>query len=217
MVYSTNFNGAGNDTEIHLFSNNLGFCMFSKVTPSSMYIWKYLFSEVDSADWQQIATNIRNPYGSLTINNNQYFIIGVDSISPYTIHFYKVLFGSSSVDWANQILWTEGSCSNGLSESLLSTDGSLIYSFFIFGNAPNMYFAIFNSSGGQSVGSIYKSSATWTGVCGSIQIDIYIFVTSSWTNFYLMRLNKLTYEFVVFSTSSNFVLYFISQDYISGR
>ena len=144
-------------------------------------------------------------------------MLGIENSLPNTIHFYKVSFGRSSVDWANQILWTEGSCKTGISETLLSTDGSLIYSFFIFGNAPNMYFAIFNSSSGQSVGSIYKSSATWTGVCGSIQSGIYIFVTFAWTNYYLMRLNMLTYEFVVFSPNPKFILYFISQDYIAGR
>ena len=182
-----------------------------------LFIWKYLFSDTNNVNCQQISTNIYYPHGSLMINNNQYFMLGIEATSPYTIHFYKVSSGSSSVDWANKILWTEGNCKSGLSESLLSTDSSLIYSFFIFGSAPNMYFAIFNSSSGQSVGSIYKSSASWAGVCGSIQIDMYIFVTSVWTNYYLMRLNKLTNEFVVFSTNPNFVLYFISQDYIVGR
>ena len=85
-----------------------------------------------------------------------------------------------------------------LSESLLSTDGSKIFSFFTYGNTKYMYFTTFNKADGAVIGSRYKSSTPFDGIYGSAQkgdlIVLTVYVSST---YYITMLNTTS---SVFST-----------------
>ena len=73
------------------------------------------------------------------LNSNQLFILSRDKTSPYNLLLYKITFSTPSVDWANKMLCASGTWTTNLSESLLSSDSSIIYSFFIFGSTEITY------------------------------------------------------------------------------
>ena len=95
------------------------------------------------------------------------------------------------------MLCTSGSWLAYLSESLLSTDGSKIFSFFTYGSPYYMYFASFNKSNGAVIGSRYKSSTPINGIYGSAQkgdlIVLTVYVSST---YYLAMLNTTSNAFV---------------------
>ena len=97
---------------------------------------------------------------------------------------------NTSAVWTNQMSCTSGSWSASLSESLLSTDGSKIFSFFTYQSPRKMYFAIFNKADGAVIGSRYKSSTTITGIYGSVQKGDLIVLTVYYSStYYLAMLN----------------------------
>ena len=85
-----------------------------------------------------------------------------------------------------------------LSESLLSTDGSKIFSFFTYGNTYYMYFVTFSKVDGTVIGSRYKSSTPITGIYGSAQkgdlIVLTVYVSST---YYLVILNTTSNVFTM--------------------
>ena len=96
------------------------------------------------------------------ISNSQFFVLSVTPASPYNLQMYKITFSSISVDWANQILCDSGAWVSDLSESMLSSDGSIIYSFFLFGTSSStkyLYFCGLSVSSGSVATSRSKSSA----------------------------------------------------------
>ena len=109
-------------------------------------------------------------WGHLMISNSQFFVLGVAPSSPYNLHMYKITFLSTSVNWANQIACSSGTWSAYLSESVLSSDGSTIYSFFLFGSSANtryLYFCGLSTSDGSVATTRYKSSTVVMQVYGS--------------------------------------------------
>ena len=132
-----------------------------------MNIYEYTFSS-STAQWQKI-TNIKNGYGSLMISNSQFFVLGADSASPFNLQLYKITFSSVSVDWANQIACISGTWASAASGSMLSTDGSTIYLFFIYSPSLTtyLYFCGLSVSDGSVTTTRYKSSASVTYAYGS--------------------------------------------------
>ena len=87
-----------------------------------------------------------------------------------------------------------------LSESVLSTDGSKILSFFTYGSASNyMYFATFNKADGAVVGSRYKSSTPIDGIIGSAQKgDLIVLTVYDGSGiYYLAMLNSTSSAFKI--------------------
>ena len=149
------------------------------------------------------------------LSDSQIFFAGIDS-TINSIHMYRYTFGNSDADWAKKITWTSAIWVTGNSESLISTDGSKIYSFFIFGHPAYLYFATFSVSSGNVINSRYKSSIYIANVQGSAQNGEYILVTVSDTSAsYVLLFNIVTLEFIVrgFSTT----LYGSGIEKLSGR
>ena len=140
LLIALTSNGDNDDIKTWPLTDLSGYFVigFDSSTPYYAKIWKYTFSS-SSAQCQTI-TNINKGYGHLMVSNNQFFVLGVPSASPYNLQIYKITFLSTSVDWANQITCTSGTWSASISESLLSSDQSTIYSFFLFG--PSLVFIL---------------------------------------------------------------------------
>ena len=164
---------------------------------SSAYLWKYLFATTGSAQWQKITAFNTIGYGQLKLSDTKLFFIGSEPLSTYHMHYYKVTFGNTAVDWANKVLWTSGSWSVSYSESLLSADASMIYTFATFGSTQFLYFATFSSSNGNVVGSRYKSSVSWTEALGAVINGDYICLSIYWTNYMALVYNIVTAEFTI--------------------
>ena len=113
------------------------------------------------------------------LNSNQFFLLSRDKLSPYNLLLYKITFSTPSVDWANKMLCASGTWTTYLSESLLSSDSSTIYSFFIYGSTQYAYFASFLVSDGTVTGTRYKSSISWGYVFGSALSGGYVIATVS--------------------------------------
>ena len=169
-------------------------------------ICKYSFSS-SSAQCQKIIS-INNSFEFLKISDSQLFVLGVASASPYPLHMYKITFNSSSVNWANQIAWTSGTWSTSLSESVLSSDGSTIYSFFTFGasSTSNLYFCGQTLSDGNVIATRYKSSTVVSDIWGSALNGDYVVATT------FSPASLVMYSI----SSSTFIIKFFSSDALYG-
>ena len=79
-----------------------------------------------------------------------------------------------------------------LSESLLSTDGTKIFSFFTYGSTYYMYFATFNKADGAVIGSRYKSSTPFDGIYGSAQKGDLVVLTVYYSCIYYLAMLDTT-------------------------
>ena len=102
------------------------------------------------------------------LSSTQFFVVGTNIGVHPILQMYKITFGSSSVNWANQIGCSSTSAwSASLSESMLSSDGSTIYSFFTYGTPLYLYFAGLSATSGSVTTTRYKSSISVSDVRGS--------------------------------------------------
>ena len=103
------------------------------------------------------------------ISNSQLFVLGATSTSLYNLQMYKITFSSTSVDWANQIACNTVTWYASSSESVLSSDGSTVYSFFTFGSSTTtyLYFCGLSVADGSVRTTRYKSGIAVSGVWGS--------------------------------------------------
>ena len=139
------------------------------------------------------------------INDREFYMITGKLNTPYTLYFCKFTFGSLFTDWTKQIECFN--CRGDLSESLLSSDRTKIFSFFIYGPNPyNMYLSIFNLTDGSLLDSRYKSNSTWGtyNINGSAQKGELIILTVKWdSNSYLVMMDGTlnTFTIKLFSAS----------------
>ena len=145
---------------------------FDSSAPNYAKICKYTF--FNSSVQCQTITSINIGYGSLMLSSTQFFIISADSVSPYSLRMYKITFATTAVNWANKITCSSGIWQTSASESQLSLDGSIIYSFFIYGSTKYLYFASLYASNGTVVSSRFKSSISITSVSSSALFGDYV-------------------------------------------
>ena len=175
---------------------------------------QYLFSSPVNTQWQQISNFKQNAYGQLKLSDTTYFILGVDPLAPYSLHLYKLSFGSTSPDWALKLAWQSGTCTTSYSESLLVS--SSIFSFFPYGSSKYLYMAVISVTDG-SVSSRYKSTISCNNLYGSGVSGDYIVASVQCPSlYYLLVLNKATYDFDIKSYSGS-ELFGIWLEPITGR
>ena len=141
-------------------------------------------------------------YGHLMISNSQFFVLGVALASPFNLQMYKITFSLTSVNWANQIACTSGTWYAYNSESVLSSDGSTIYSFFLFGSSLiHIYTSVgLSVSDGSVATTRYKSSTTVTYLWGSaLNGDYVVATTSSQTSLVIYRISSSTFTIKSFA------------------
>ena len=141
------------------------------------------------------------------LSNSQFFILGAtlaSLASPYNLQMYKITFSSTSVDWANQIVCPSLTWSASNSESILSSDRSKIYLFFIYGSPKYLYFAGLSVSDGSVITSRYKSNAGVNYVQGSASNgDFLVASTSSPTSVVIYCISSSTFTIKSFSDYLN--------------
>ena len=140
-----------------------------------MNIYRYTFSS-SSAQCQPI-TNIYYGRGSLMISNSQFFVLSTTKTSPYNLQMYKITFSLTSVDWANQMLCGDPvRWNSNTAESMLSSDGSTIYSLFTYGGSifRYLYFCGLSVSDGRVTTTRYKSDDGIAEIYGSALNGDYI-------------------------------------------
>ena len=174
ILYSSNIYGSSHETSIHPLSDSSGYILFAQFPlQNRAYIWMQVISpSVADANCQYVPSISLYCYGHLKITDSQVFFGGIDSSSK-DLHFIKMTLGNTVADWSNKILWFSSSWTTFGSEALLSSDGSLIYSFFIFGNPRYIYFTTFKTTDGSVVGNRYKSSSQIDNVFGSVLMANY--------------------------------------------
>ena len=124
----------------------------------------------------QKITNINTGYGHLMVSNSQFFVLGTATVTPNNLNMFKITFSLTAVNWANQITCS-GTWYAFLSESLLSSDKSTIYSFFLFGLSAdpyNLYFAGLSVTDGSVTTTRYKLSGTVSNLWGSAMNGDYV-------------------------------------------
>ena len=105
------------------------------------------------------------------INDNEFFFMHLSN-SLYNLCMYKTTFGKSSVDWTNTMAcpFPSTTCIFSTSKSLVSSDKTIIFSNFIYGDSSTglyLYFISLNATSGSVLGSRYKSSIALQSVQGS--------------------------------------------------
>ena len=198
ILYSTTFYSNSQFNYINLLSDNSGYYVISqKFSSTNPWIWKFLFSAPPSSEWQEISSIYYYAEGAIMLSDSQLFMFSKES-SASNVHFYKITFGDTNVNWANQIIWVTEPCTLSYSKSLTSEDKSKIYSFFSFGTTAYLHFITFNATDGTVVGSRFKSSIVWSISLGVIAIDNFLVVNSFWNDLYnVIIINLSTYSFVI--------------------
>ena len=125
------------------------------------------------------------------ISQNQFFILGATFSSSNALHMYKFTFSRTEVDWANKIACI-GSWSASDSESLISSDSSTIYSFFVFGSTHYLYFVTLSASNGSVTSARYKSN-----------IYIYCLFSSALNADYAIAITYLPTSLIIYKISSS--------------
>ena len=210
-LYSTGISGSNRDIKTWPLADLSGYFVIGLDSSTSIAkICKYTFSS-STAQCQTI-NNMRNGYGHLMISNNQFFVLSITDESSKNLQMYKITFSLTSVNWANQIIWTSGAWSTVYSESVLSSDGSKIYSFFIFGSSSTtkyLYFCGLSVSDGNVATTRYRSSIFVNQVWGSAVNGDYVVATSYFSS--------ISVSLVMYSISSaTFTIKFFSSNYLLG-
>ena len=175
--YSPSNSGNHDDIKIWPLSDNSGYYFVPIAASGEANLWKYLFSS--STAQCQLITNIKNGYGVVMLTTTQFFITGTVTTTPNHLWMYKVTYSSTYVDWANQITCTGGSWSESYSSSMVSSDGSTIYSFIAYSQSSTyLYFFSLSVATGSVIGSRYKSSVAISFVSGSIAYGDYVLATT---------------------------------------
>ena len=151
------------------------------------------------------------------ISSTQFFVLGVTPASPYNLQMYKITFLATSVNWANKIACTSGTWVSNISEAMLSSDKSTIYTFFIFAPAATtkyLYFAGLSVSDGSVLTTRYRSSISVDGLYGSnLNGDYVIASTSSATYLVIYSISTFTFSIKSFLSYT----YSIGLELSSGR
>ena len=176
-IYSTSIYGNSHDIKTWPLADLSGYFVIGYNPSNVAKICKYTFSSL-KAQCQTI-NNVNTGYGHLMISNSQFFVIGADMASPYNLHIYKITFLLTSVDWAMQVACSSGTWVSYYSESVLSSDRSTIYSFFIFGVTKYVYFAGLSVSDGSVATTRFKSSMAVPDFYGSALNGDYVIATVS--------------------------------------
>ena len=192
MIYfRSTVNGTHHINFIHPLNDNSGYITIGILTASNWpYIWKYLFSASTSITCQKVPTMSGFAQGQLRITENQFLILGVDA-SPTDLHFYKITFNNTAVDWATKMAKANGAWSLSNSDFLFNNDSTQIYSFFIYGSTQYLYFVTLNASDGTAIGNRYKSNISWSHVWSLKHYGDYLVVTPRWTVELLLLFNLI--------------------------
>ena len=197
-IYSTGIYGGNNDIKTWPLADLSGYFVIGSDSSSIAKICKYTFSSL-SAQCKSI-NSINYGYGHLMISNNQFFVLSTAKTSPYNLQMYKITFSLTSVNWANQIACPSGTWSASNSESVLSSDGSTVYSFFTFGAGTYLYFCGLSISDGSVATTRYKSSTAVSGVWGSaLNGDYVVATTYSSTSLVMYSISSSTFTIKSFS------------------
>ena len=199
-IYSTGIGGYSHDIKTWPLADLSGYFVIGYDSSTAIAkICKYTFSS-SSAQCQTIS-NIYTGYGHLMISNSQFFVLG-GAASPYNLQMYKISFSSTSVNWANQIACASGTWLANLSESLLSSDGSTIYSFFMFGSTYYLYFVGLAVADGSVVTARYKSSVSVPGIWGSTLNGDYVVAASSSPSLVMYSIYSSTFSIKSFPSGA---------------
>ena len=158
LFYSSNLNGQDYNVRTWILSDNSGYFVIAVNTGSSkVNIWKYLFASPTSVSWFETSNLSGNTNNQMKLSDTQLFFISLDNSSPSNLHMCKVAFGSTSVDWAKMIMCPTSSWDSYTGETLMSSDGSVMYTFFLYGDTAAMYahFLSMNPSSGGVIGTRY--------------------------------------------------------------
>ena len=205
-IYSTGIDGFSLSIKTWPLADFSGYFIFAYdiSTPYYAKICKYTFS-LSSAQCQTI-NNIIYGYGYMMISNYQFFVLGAYPAPSNNLHMYKITFSSISVNWANQIACASGTWVAFASESILSSDKSIVYFFFIFGLSSStryLYFWGLSVSDGSVSTTRHKSSAIVVAIWGSALNGDYVVTTTSSPSLVIYNISSST--FAIKSFSGNFL------------
>ena len=199
IIYSSNIFGTIHDIRIHILSDDSGFIFIAqKLSSQNPYFCKQIVTPSLSIECKEITTIYYCGFGSLKITDDVYFFSATDT-TTYNLHYYKMKFSSGSVEKASVMSYPDyPSITVSSSESMLSSDGSLIYTFISYGNPKYVFFNTFNFSDLSIVGTRYKSSIEWRYIIGGTLNGDILAVTPLWVSGnYLMMFNIVTSEFKI--------------------
>ena len=181
------------------------------------YYFLYLFSTPSTTQCQKFPDQSQILYGQLKLTDDSFFIISYDESVPYSLHLYKATFLASNSDWILKIACPSLSCTGSSSESLLSSDSSKIYTFFIYGGSTHyLYHAALAVADGAMVSSRYRSDVECVGVIGSAMRGNNIIATVKWSTSGLMMFDLITGIFN-FKTITGTTLYGWGVEQSTGR
>ena len=199
LFYSANIFGVIHDIRIHILSDDSGFIFIAQKSSSeNPYFCKQIMTPSQSIECKAITTIHYWGFGSLKITDDVYFLSATDT-TTYNLHYYKMKFNSGSVEKASVMSYPDDtSITVSASESMLSSDGSLIYTFISYGNPKYVFFNTFNFSDLSIVGTRYKSSIGWGDILGGTLNGNFLAITPLWgSDNYLMMFNIVTSEFKI--------------------
>ena len=198
-----------------VLSDDSGYFVSGVDVTQKVMICKYLFSSSATSQCQQITSFRVYGSGTLKLSDNSFFLVGSDIATPWSLHLYKMTFGSTTPTWALKMNCFNPSSgwSVYLSETVVIS--STIYSFFLYGTTSNTYGygALLDLNTG-SVSLRYKSSITCQDIYSSIVSGDYIAVALTWSVKILLLYNTATNTFNI---RSSIPIYGVNVEVSNGR
>ena len=114
-------------------------------------------------------------FGFVKLTDTQFYVLSIDTPSPYALRFFKITFSLTSTDWAMKMSCYTGNCGIGLSELVLSADNSKLHAFIAYGpSSRSLYYCALSASTGSVISSRYKSNSPIYYVYGAAVSGDYV-------------------------------------------
>ena len=205
FIYSTGISWKTHDIKTWPLTDLSGYFIIGFNSSTSIAkICKYTFS-LSSAQCQTIS-NIYSGIGHLMISNSEFFVLGIATSSSNNLQMNKITFSLTKADWVNQIACLSVSWYASNSESMLSSDGSTVYSFFTFASSSSiwhLYFAGLAMNDGSVVTARYKSNIVVLYVPGTALNGDYLVATCYSTSSYVVMYSLSSSTFTIKSFSGD--------------
>lgn len=152
------------------------------VSTSKINLWSYAFSTPSTIGCQELSISSMSLWAVMNLNGEQFLFITTESSLPNYLWFYKTSYGSTSTTWSSKWTSPSSSSSQDKSDVVLSSDSSLIYAFFSYGDLIYVHFVMLNATNGNVVGARYKSNQSSWQVNSASLFTSYVVAATLWSS-----------------------------------
>ena len=196
-------NGFNHSIRIFILSDDSGYYLIATLQSTTYAnLWKFLYSSPTTMTWYEFSVAILTDWISEILNDGSFFFSVVEGSTPNNLWLLRITFGSTTPQWSDKVLCPLSSWSSGRTQSSLSSDGTLIYSFIAYGNTVYTHFVTLYTANGIVSGSRYISNLSAWYVYKVVTLTSHVAASFVWGVYnYISIYNIQTSAFMNFQIS----------------